>query len=103
MRHLVQILLPLRDNAGDSFSPALYEEVRRALTERFGGMTAYVRAPAEGTFEAGSGEVVRDEIVMVEVMCDELEEEFWRDYRARLQELFAQEDLVVRAVPMRRL
>lgn len=103
MHFLVQILLPLRDNAGEAFAPALYEEIRRGLTERFGGVTAYVRAPAEGTFEAGTGEVVRDEIVIVEVMCEELAEDFWRDYRVHLTELFAQEDLVVRALPMRRL
>lgn len=103
MRHIVQILLPLRDNAGESFPPALYEEIRRELTDRFGGMTAYVRAPAEGTFEAGSGQVLRDEIVIVEVMCDDLDEDFWRGYRVHLEELFAQEALVVRALPMRRL
>lgn len=102
MSHLVQILLPLRDNAGELFPPALYEQIRRALTERFGGVTAYVRAPAEGTFDSG-GKVVHDEIVMVEVMCEQLDEDFWRRYRARLTQLFAQEDLVVRALPMRQL
>lgn len=103
MQHLVQLLLPLRDNAGDLFPPALYEQIRHELTGRFGGMTAYVRAPAEGTFETGNGEIMRDEIVIVEVMCEYLEEEFWRGYRVHLTALFAQEDLVVRALPMRRL
>jgi hypothetical protein len=103
MQHLVQLLLPLRDNTGIFFPAALYEQIRHELTDRFGGMTAYVRAPAEGTFETGSGEIMRDEIVIVEVMCEQLEEDFWRGYRAQLTELFAQEDLIVRALPMRRL
>ena len=66
--HLIQILLPLRDNAGQPFPRAHYAEVRAELTERFGGLTAYSRAPAEGVWdEGGDGPPVRDDIVVHEV------------------------------------
>lgn len=46
--YLIQLFLPLRDNAGEKFPDAMYRGIRDQLTERFGGMTAYARAPAEG-------------------------------------------------------
>jgi hypothetical protein len=45
---LVQVLLPVYDNAGARFSSDHYDEVRAKLTGVFGGLTAYTRAPAEG-------------------------------------------------------
>lgn len=44
--HLVQILLPLYDNDGRRFPTSHYESLRAELTERFGGLTSYSRAPA---------------------------------------------------------
>jgi len=59
--HLVQILLPVRDNAGEAFAPQLFESVARALTAHFGGVTAYNRSPAEGRWQS-SGTVHHDEV-----------------------------------------
>jgi hypothetical protein len=101
--HLVQILLPLRDNHGRPFPPALFEAVRQEMTERFGGVTAYSRAPAEGAFEARAGNVANDDIVIVEVMCEGLERAFWSAYREHLTRVFEQEELVVRSLPLERL
>jgi hypothetical protein len=101
--HLVQILLPLRDNDGKPFERSLYDDLRDRLMRQFGGFTAYNRAPAEGLFSDEQGHVVRDDVVIFEVMCDAVDDAFWRDYRARLATLFAQEDLVIRALPMQRL
>lgn len=101
--HLVQLLLPVCDNAGRPFAPCLYEEIRRALTTRFGGVTAYARAPAHGSFADQSGRVTSDDIVVLEVMCSALDRDFWERYRAELTERFAQDDLVIRALPMERL
>lgn len=95
--HLVQILLPLSDNDGRPFVRAEYEEVRRALTERFGGVTAYVRAPAEGHWKEDERSTASDEIVIYEVMVQGLDRGWWADYRERLREQFRQEELVVRA------
>ena len=49
--HLIQILLPLNDNEGAPFDPDLYRDVREELSSRFGGLTAFTRAPAEGHWE----------------------------------------------------
>ncbi len=93
--HLIQILLPTRDNEGRPFGKDVFGEVRADLAEHFGGVTAYLRAPATGLWEA-DGEIVKDEIVIFEVMVDRLEREFWRLYRLELQEIFRQDVIVVR-------
>jgi hypothetical protein len=95
--HLVQILLPLSDNDGQPFARGEYEEVRQTLTERFGGVTAYVRAPAEGHWKEDEGSTTRDEIVIYEVMAERLDRAWWAEYRERLRVQFRQEELVVRA------
>jgi hypothetical protein len=101
--YLIQLLLPLRDNAGQAFAPALYHAVSRTLTEQFGGLTAYTRAPAEGLWKEGSGGATRDEVVVYEVMAETLDRDWWSDYRAQLEHLFAQNELVVRAQHIERL
>ena len=40
-----------------------------------------------------------DEVIIVEVMCDELERDFWSAYRRTLAERFAQQTVIVRATP----
>jgi hypothetical protein len=101
--HLVQLLLPLYDNSGEPIASALFGAVRAELTKRFGGLTTYQRAPAEGVFDDERGHVVRDDIVVFEVMCDELDTRYWASYRAELTAAFAQDELVIRALAMQRL
>lgn len=96
--HLVQLLLPLRDNEGNAFGRDAFGDVRRELTERFGGATLYARAPAVGLWKDGDGEVARDDVLIAEVMADHLDREWWRLYRAGLERRFRQEKLVVRAL-----
>ena len=100
--HLVQLLLPLRDNAGRAFAPDHYDAVRGELTSRFGGLTAYSRAPAEGVWE-GNGGRARDDVVVYEVMADALDRDWWRGFRAALERRFAQDEVVVRAHEVERL
>jgi hypothetical protein len=101
--HLVQLLLPLRDNEGTPFPRAAFEQVRAELTERYGGVTAYLRSPASGVWKDEGGEVARDEVVMVEVMVGRLERRWWAGYRRALEERFRQAELVVRALGFDRL
>jgi len=100
--HLVQILLPLQDNQGRPLSHALFAQVREELVERFGGLTAYTRAPASGVWQEG-GEKQRDDIVVYEVMDDALDRGWWAACREGLEQRFAQEEVVVRAQEMQRL
>src|SRR5687768_389610 len=100
---LVQILLPVYDAAGERFAQSMYDEVARELTQGFGGLTAYVRAPAKGLWEERPGETHRDDIVIYEVMVEALDAEWWRHYRGDLEKRFRQDELVVRAQEIRRL
>ena len=100
--HLIEILLPLADNDGARFPQALFAEVRGELIEHFGGLTAFTRAPAEGVWDAG-GEASRDEIVIFEVMAEWIDRSWWRNYRAVLEQRFAQDEIVIRAREVERL
>lgn len=103
MAHLVQILLPVYDNAGVQFGAGLYDTVVRELTQRFGGLTAYARAPASGLWKETPGKTRRDDIVVYEVMVEELDRAWWRAYREALEKRFEQDELVVRAQEIERL
>jgi hypothetical protein len=102
--HLVQLLLPLRDNDDRPFPASHFAGVRAALTERFGGLTAYSRAPAEGLWDpSGDAPPARDDVVVYEVMDPSLDRGWWARYRAELERRFAQDELVVRAHAVERL
>ena len=94
--HLVQLLLPLYNNSGIQFEQKLYTEVRNELVDRFGGITAYTRAPVHGLWQE-SEQIVRDDLIIYEIMVEKLEEEWWRGYREILENRFQQLSLVVRA------
>lgn len=95
--HLVQILLPLADNAGRRFDGNDYGKVRAELAQRFGGITSFTRAPAEGMWKEG-GHTSHDDIVVFEIMARELDQGWWERYRAELERRFRQETIVVRAI-----
>ncbi len=101
--YLVQMLLPLYDRAGVAVPADLFAQTRQELTDQFGGMTAYMRAPARGLWTAEDGTVTRDEIVVFEVMVEELDRDWWDAYRRRLEGRFRQDAIVVRSSKMRRL
>lgn len=94
--HLIQILLPLYDNDGEPFPHDLYLRLRDELSERFGGITTYMRSPARGIWKETQDSTVHDDIVIYEVMADHLDREWWRAYREMLTETFRQALLIVR-------
>ena len=49
MNNLIQILLPT--NGGDD---GVFERLAQELTVKFGGVTSFIRAPAEGRWNTGS-------------------------------------------------
>jgi len=102
MSHLIQILLPLADNAGVPFPADLLQGIQQDLSARFGGLTAYNRAPAKGEWHhAGAHQT--DDIVVVEVMTDTLDTDWWRAFRARMERLLHQDKIVIRAQEIRTL
>ena len=96
LRRLITLLLPLYDPEGRALPPELYARVRTELTERFGGLTAFTRAPAEGLWR-DEGRTQRDDIVVLEVMAPDLDRDWWGRYRRELEMRFRQDAVVVRA------
>ena len=96
--YLVQILLPLYDNEGLAFEAGEYVRLRAELADRFGGVTAYTRAPARGVWKGDSGETTRDDIVIFEVMTPNLDHDWWTAFRMELEDRFRQDTLIVRAL-----
>ena len=95
--HLVQILLPLATHEGQPIEPRTFEVVKDELIQRYGGLTAYTRSPAEGRWR---GERAADDVVVFEVMCSDLDRYWWNAYRRRLEAEFRQRSVVIRAEPM---
>jgi hypothetical protein len=101
--HVIEIFLPLKRNDGSDQPRRLFAQVRELLLERFGGLTAFSRAPAEGLWEDADGDVDRDQIVIFEVVADELDRGWWTDFRGRLVQDFQQDEILIRASPAERL
>lgn len=94
--HLFEIFLPTTDEAGHPHRARLFDGVRKDLTERFGGVTAFLRRPGQGLWRDANGEVRGDDIVVFEVMCDRIDRDWWPAYRRRLEILFEQELVLIR-------
>lgn len=98
---LIQLLLPITvPNQPPSVGTAALADTRRELTEAFSGSTAYLRSPAKGLWTAPDGEVEQDEVVMVEVVAEALDREWWCGYAAMLATRFQQQVIHVRALPI---
>jgi hypothetical protein len=94
--YLMEIFLPLADNNGSPFAAACFDKVRNRLTEKFGGVTAFTRAPAEGT-ETRGGHQRSDELIVFEVMSESLDQAWWTNYRRGLDADFRQHRILIRA------
>ena len=103
MAFLIEFFLPTFDNGGDRFPRDDFDRVRRELTERFGGVTAFMRSPATGLWTDDAGEVRHDELVSFEVMSETLDRDWWRDYREQLGKRFRQQEILMRASSFERL
>jgi hypothetical protein len=67
------------------FSVSYFSQVRRELTDRFGGVTAFVRAPAVGLWKESADDINRDAVVMFEVLAEQLDRDWWSLYGKQLQ------------------
>lgn len=97
---LIQLLLPTSAGGTDGVPLA---NTRDELAERFSGLTAYVRSPAQGLWTAPDGRTDQDDVVMVEIVTDTFDRAWWRPYVATLAERFGQEAIHLRAVPVEML
>jgi hypothetical protein len=93
--HLIENFLPLRDNEGSPFAAAQFADIRKTLTEKFGGLTAFSRAPADGTDKEGDRER-HDELGVFEVMTEAPDRSWWASYRQELERRFKQDRIIIR-------
>ena len=75
--YLIQMLLPRVQAGGEPVDDALYGQTRTELVEQFQGATAYLRSPALGAWTAPDGRVEGDEMLMVEVLADTFDRDWW--------------------------
>ena len=93
---LFQIYLPRNQDNGKPFPPDLFNKVKKQLTEKFGGLTMYTRAPAKGLWQDEGEKTVSDDILIFEVMATAYDEAFWNSYKARLEKKFKQDEVLIR-------
>lgn len=94
---LAEIFLPLNDNNGKLFPAYIYERISKELTENFGGVTAFSRAPAKGRWKDDSNDTAsKDDIIIFEVMADVIDNVWWKNYQANLKEIFKQDEILIR-------
>jgi hypothetical protein len=101
--HLIEFFLPTFDNDAKPFAKSQFDRVRRELTERFGGVTAFTRSPATGLWADETGDVRSDELVSFEVMAETLDRDWWHRYRKQLERCFDQEEILMRVSTFERL
>ena len=92
--HLIQILLPISSTP----DAGAFARTREELVNKFGGVTAYSRSPAEGIWTSPDGNRERDAVLMVEVFTEQFHRAWWRAYQHSLAERFGQEEIHIRAI-----
>lgn len=95
-------LLPLTYPNGDVVPEALLELIEAELCEVFGGVANDARGSARGLSKKGH-QLRMDSMVVLEVMTQELDKDWWKEFRHRTQTLFRQNELDMRAIAMERL
>ena len=101
--NLVQIFLPLYDNNKQFFDKSLYDELRNKLKDQFGGVTLYRNTPAEGLWKDEGGKTNYDELIIAEVMIEEPDKEWWKQFKQNLELIFNQDEILIRCVLFEKL
>jgi hypothetical protein len=95
--YLIELLLP-----ADRRFAVQRRDLARELADRFGGVTAFNRSPAQGLFQQ-DGRQIEDDIVVFEVLTDVMERSWWSDLWQRLEHDFQQDEILMRAIRVERL
>lgn len=99
---VVEIFVPLRTAHDEAVSRDRIEALTTELADRFGGATSFTRQPADGLWKKGA-DTERECIVIIEVVVDDLDDEWWSLFRQRLEAEFSQEVVMIRATETRLL
>ena len=93
---VVELFLPLEKPDGSAVAADVFDRIRGELTDRFGGVTAHLQSPAVGAWKPEAAEVIHDRVVIFEVMIEDVDTEWWRQYRHQLEEELNQQRILAR-------
>jgi hypothetical protein len=100
-QHRLEVFVPI-PRGRETDARQVFEALKTELAKRYGGVTAYAQAPAEGLWSDG-GVLAADRVVVLEVMIDQLELDDWAALKADLEKRLDQEEILIRATAVRRL
>ncbi|MEK6690069.1 MAG: hypothetical protein AABY78_02060 [Nitrospirota bacterium] len=90
------IYLPLRYNDDREIEPSKFDQTRKELIDRFGGLSVL---PSQGATIEGwwrfKEEIVRDEIRIFRVFTGSEDDDFWKKYKTILKDRFQQEEIFI--------
>ena len=93
---VVELFLPLEKPDGSAVPAHVFERIKTELTERFGGVTAHLQSPAEGAWKPEAAAVINDLIAIFEVMVEDVDTAWWREYRHTLETELDQHRILAR-------
>lgn len=93
---VVELFIPLEKPDGTPTSAATLERIKAELTDRFGGVTAFLQSPAEGAWKPESRTIIHDRVAIFEVMVRDVDTAWWRSYRQQLEAELEQEQILAR-------
>jgi hypothetical protein len=93
---VVELFIPLEKPDGTPTPSATLERIKSELTERFGGVTAFLQSPAEGAWKPKSRAIIHDRVAIFEVMVRDVDTVWWRGYRQQLEAELEQEQILAR-------
>jgi hypothetical protein len=93
---VVELFLPLEKPDGSAVPADLFDRIKTELTDRFGGVTAHLQSPASGAWKPEAADVIHDRVVIFEVMIEDVDTEWWRQYRHRLEAELEQQRILAR-------
>ena len=62
----------------------------------------FIRAVSIPQFSRAN-DVSRDDVILFEVMVESVDRDWWTQYRGRLEQRFAQDEILVRTMPVERI
>jgi len=96
---LYELYLPLTYNDGRPIEKDKFNLTRQELTSRFGGLTSTPPGfPLKGWWHSAQG-IVEDDIVILTILTQDDEDQFFLNYKETLRQRFAQEEIHLVKIP----